>query len=785
MNFAARGTALMLAAPEQGLEMAALYSRDDIARIFDAETIRRGKAYHLDGRVRQMTVSDDGLAISGAVAGQRPKPYSQTISIRREKGTVRITGYCSCPMGRNCKHVAAVLLGHLAREAGKTGAIGLLAAAASAAPTAPAEAAGLTVSPGVSRWLDRLAAACETQGAGSGRRVKDPRGLLYVLNHHAERNAGLKRHASVRPVVARTRKDGSIVEEKPYDPEYATRGEEQVARFLTAEDIDILRDLIWLKRANPATSPDIVLAPDALAARVLGRVLATGRVRLLRADGAALAQGPAARAEFAWVKMLDGAQWLTLAPRADPGGEAPSMFDDVMPLAPPHYIDRQRGLVGPIETGLPPALAAEAALSPSGAASEAALVRVTMTRRLAAGSDRAGGGAHGKHGPDAALALPLPDTPEGVETRVFAPVPRLDLFVAGARMKPAFSWYASDPRHKGNFNAPLARLSFDYGDAVVSHGHSAACLQRVEGGKLIVIPRDAAAEEAALKRLKRLEFDALAHAPFQVEAEHEGAFFLYPSSRRNSYELVATFDDPDRFLAFSAEKAPVLEADGWRIAFSDDYPYRLAEGEATWWAETGEGSGIDWFSFELGIEFEGHRINLIPALAKVIGALPPDVAAAAGGAGDSEWLALCARLRLYHTLGDGRLLPLPGERVAPILKALIELVGPRRERLDGERVAIHRAEAAALAAFAGEAGGAIAWVAGRARNSTLPLCAKPARCLPCQTRRRRRWRLASACRHALSAHSEGSKRSGGVRGEGAEHQHPRLDAHDAALQPAV
>ena len=72
-----------------------------------------------------------------------------------------------------------------------------------------------------------------------------------------------------------------------------------------------------------------------------------------------------------------------------------------------------------------------------------------------------------------------------------------------------------------------------------------------------------------------------------------------------------------RFLNFSTEAIPELAAAGWQIAYSDDYPYRIAEGEVGWWADI-ESSGIDWFGFELGIEFEGERINLAPHLANMI-----------------------------------------------------------------------------------------------------------------------------------------------------------------------
>ena len=91
------------------------------------------------------------------------------------------------------------------------------------------------------------------------------------------------------------------------------------------------------------------------------------------------------------------------------------------------------------------------------------------------------------------------------------------------------------------------------------------------------------------------------------------------------YEILQAWDDPSRFLAFSADAVPELVKDGWQVFFSDDYPYRIAEGAADWWADIGEGSGIDWFSFEMGVEFEGHRINLVSQLADILAKLPPKI----------------------------------------------------------------------------------------------------------------------------------------------------------------
>lgn len=752
----------------------ALFSEDEIARAFDSGAFARGRAYQRDGHVRQLTVSADGATISGSVHGNQREPYSQVIGLkRRNTGALDVTGTCSCPVGHNCKHVAAVLLEHLARaENAPAGVMFLPLNQHSPSPYAssPLQAPSPTsaLSGAVAHWLDQLAAASGA-AATPKKTAKDSKSLVYVLNHrdgyvHAGRN-----HARLRAVVIRTRKDGSIVENKSYDPALVTRPPSQIARFLTSDDIDLLRDMVWLKRADERStySVDIALTPDALGTRVLAKALASGRARFGSITGPILTEGPAVRAEARWTTTDNGAQRLVLVPmveciaeasglspapirEGDPPELAPSLpsrtgglagvspagsgagpaheaippFDLVLPLAPPHYVDTKRGLVGVIDTDLPEALAAAIVAAPVVAPSEAAIVRELMAQRLGGDtkaesrSTNSGENNSASNAKNRSVALlPLPDAPESVETRNIAPIPRLEMFIADARMKPSYSWYDSNPRHRGAFKVPVARLAFEYGGHVVPHADTAQFLQVTEDDKLVLIVRDAKVEDRAADLLRRMDFGPVNKAPFSVASAHAHDLFLYlPGNRQNGYELIATFDEPARFLEFSRTAVPVLRAEGWQVAFSDDYPYQFAEGEVSWWADVDEGSGIDWMSFEVGIEFDGHRINLIPALAGLIGELPADLARAVRGKVSEEaWLKLCRDLTLYHALPDGRLLALPGERVAPILKALIELVGPRGERLDGSRVKLHRAEAASLADFAGVAGDSVAWAASAER----------------------------------------------------------------------
>ena len=290
------------------------------------------------------------------------------------------------------------------------------------------------------------------------------------------------------------------------------------------------------------------------------------------------------------------------------------------------------------------------------------------------------------------------------------------------RLKYEYSWHSRDERHKGRFPLPLARLSFDYEGEIVPAGAADDMVQRLHDGELVLIPRDRKAEDVAFKRLEKLDLRATKNTPLDITKEHEGSLFISPSGSSSPYEFLAKFDDRNRFLTFSAESVPELVSAGWQVDYSEDYPYRIAEGDAAWWADIGEGSGIDWFSFELGVEFEGHRVNLVPHLTNLLAELPAELAALAlsqDPRGDAAFMERCGTVNLYHPLPDGRLLPLPGERLAPILKSLMQLIGPRAAGPADGKIKLHRAAVAGFAAFVDGVGAEVAWAASAERLVAL------------------------------------------------------------------
>ncbi|MEZ0305311.1 MAG: SNF2-related protein, partial [Hyphomicrobiaceae bacterium] len=673
----------------------------DIARVIEPATLARGRALHANAQVIDVKIDEDGAVICGRVQGSEPEPYEQWISLRPGKSRIIIHGTCSCPVHSNCKHVAAVLIEVERRT------LPLAAAPTLVAPGKPDDGPrSRGLSPQLQLWLNDLAEVSAPGSADNAYPADIKQRLIYVLEVEPGRN-GYPSRACINPKVAALRKSGDFGSARPYSPSNIFNY--QPAKHLRRVDHEILGELDWLmRRTAGSTIGGVPVSANPMFARVMTVMLGTARCRWGQVNGPVLNVGPARRATLRWRLGTGARQSLVIELEAETAkGDEAFKIDAVLATSPPFYVDLAACLAGPLDLGLPDAVAARVAATPAVTSAEAAAFTVALGRRLASSGleDR----------------IPLPMPPQKTDVRAIPPQPRLELLIAPVRLKPQYAWYVTEQRQRGTFQLPLARLSFDYAGEVVPIHATGETLERMEGDTLVVMPRDSRAEIAAFERLGKLGLKGLKDSLIQTGSEHAKDLLIAPGGS-NPYEALAQIDDPSRFIAFSADIVPLLRSEGWQVVYADDYPYKVAEGEVGWWAGIGEGSGIDWFSFELGIEFEGQRINLAPQLASMLSKLPAEVgelALSPDSQAADDLVKHCRRLKLYHTLPDGRLLLLPGERLAPILKGLIELIGPRADAIENGKVKLHRAEAGALAALAEGLGTDVAWAASAERLVAL------------------------------------------------------------------
>lgn len=86
------------------------YSLSDIKKTFPTIFYDRGVSIYDQHKVHHVGYDDNNHLLLGEVQGSRALPYHQRISLQMRNGKLIIDGACDCPIGRNCKHVIAVLI---------------------------------------------------------------------------------------------------------------------------------------------------------------------------------------------------------------------------------------------------------------------------------------------------------------------------------------------------------------------------------------------------------------------------------------------------------------------------------------------------------------------------------------------------------------------------------------------------------------------------------------------------------------------------------------------------
>ncbi len=182
-------------------------------------------------------------------------------------------------------------------------------------------------------------------------------------------------------------------------------------------------------------------------------------------------------------------------------------------------------------------------------------------------------------------------------------------------------------------------------------------------------PRDHAAERRArqvIESLGAVELSSLDDAE------------VMPGAR---VDYVLRIDgDVHALCAFAAYALPQLRQLGWEIAIDPDYPWQVVAAEAPMYADVTQSERPDWFSLEMGVEVDGHRVNLLPALLEIL-----------DHTADLEALTRSTRRCIAVPVDGKRWLPVPPQRLKLLCRVLLEMYR------NGDRVVAPVVRAAALA----------------------------------------------------------------------------------------
>ena len=325
---------------------------------FSENALARGKRYAVENRIR--VVREDDHFVEATCDGSGGNLYRQSLQLSRDG---RLSCICSCPVGLNCKHCAALIL-TLQNQA-----------AQQPAEVAAADASALPDT--LERWLSQLPGALGT----------DPQTAPGWCLHYL-----LGPDILVETFKARLLKDGSWGERQPY---YGMREASfRQPTFMNPLDLRIAA-LVSLVRV----SGNRFTLEGENGAETLRLILETGRA-YLDWDRPALVPGRSRLARFNWTQRPDGAY----QPELVMGEEDGELLTAVDPL---YYLDNERNEIGLLNHGLPAPLARHLLQAPSVPSAQAALFSLTLN--------------------EIAPQLPSPAKAVEEQADDVAPVPRLTL----------------------------------------------------------------------------------------------------------------------------------------------------------------------------------------------------------------------------------------------------------------------------------------------------------------------------------------------------------------------
>jgi superfamily II DNA or RNA helicase len=667
------------------------FTLSDIRDIFGGTVYGRGLEYAQSDRV--LTLRGDGEAIEASVKGSGRNIYTQEIDVLGGSDHLDIEGHCSCPVGYNCKHVAAALIeycrthqrhfpvsqtpfldrGRMPQEATRQ--------LPPAAPSLP---------PALTAWLQRLESMVTAARPATGidTAVKTKAATTYRLIFVLSPAYGGK-HVNLSICKARFRVTGEIASADQVRD--LQRLLTHSVSYMLPEDEDLIRFFGAMQGSvyycEPSTEPKGKLGAQLLRSLLDQQKLwwANSLSDLAKGILNPLMPAPARCAGLAW-REENGKLHLALQFRQGLDAEAENwtenqgeksdrMIDHVLPTDPPWYVDNLScGELRLLRDGAPGGapvptqnLLALVAQTPALDAENAIVVtQQLLTRGLA-------------------QIIPLPAKLQEVTLH---DVPaEITLLLGSVAARPV------DGSLMQAHGRDYASLMFSYDGAQVAVGGNAASVPtivRQSRAGLERIVRDLDGERRALEQLHALGF--------LPPGENMPALQSIPNA--------LVLPNPTAWLNFAREELPNLEQQGWRVRKIDSYRFDVIEVE-DWYAEVDEdkGAGNAWFDLELGIVVNQVRISLLPVLVELIRNAPhefnPLVLAQHA---DSD--------QILATLPGGVHVALPWGRIKPILATLGELYFSERT---GASVRLSTLDAARLEELAN--GTQLRWMGGERLRS--------------------------------------------------------------------
>ncbi|MFV0382751.1 SNF2-related protein [Paracoccus sp. (in: a-proteobacteria)] len=529
-------------------------------RIFDKGTLERGLNYARRDHVVSIDVADDGL-LHTRVANGRGRSYRQQISV----GSSAVEGFCTCPVGYNCKHVAAAMVVWMERQGQSP-----------------------SLSPQYLGWLGQIKKCAVPDTEKPEARPEDypdkvNARLLYVLIPHGQQVKIDIYKGQIN--AARTGLNKSI---RRHDVSGTLRGGVAEA-FIRPVDLDLLTALaragLWDCHSGYGL-PEFLRPAGGDAAAVIQRLCATGRFLHDNLPDAQLTwSGERPEPELGWTTMANGKQRLIFQ-----DGQGQPLDLRMMNRA-MLWVDAARGLIGEAGHCLSDKILRIVQSSPEVEPLDVAPLAEALPKALAG------------------LTLPAPRTIRQTRRAAKQQVARLVLGAETARQGGRY--------HGQSVQLPTLTLQFMYDGQQVHCGDDDPRL--VENGDVVVLARDHRWEADCAARLQEAGALPVSALEFHRPGERmQACGFAFAEGELNCRtQRVSTARDG---IEFAFHVVPELQRDGWQIEETKKWPFLRGTERAVLSVETRSEAGAafqgnDWFSLGFQAEIGGYVLDVAALIA--------------------------------------------------------------------------------------------------------------------------------------------------------------------------
>ncbi|TAL87246.1 MAG: helicase SNF2 [Rhodanobacter sp.] len=642
---------------------------------FDERSLQRGADYARRQRVTSLQFStgerDDACTLEGIIRGSEKQPYRCRVAVQNHGNWLTLDTDCSCPVGNECKHAAAMLLiaANLPPEAWPDSLPATPPAKARNRPAAPIpSSAGQLV-------MRKLAASGQLDALQ--KLLPSARADLTSDDHEmAAWSQWLRRletlHSGHATIAAAERQFGVLLRSAEYDdrllvnPVWLRPGKTKRASLVDPQSLQLDENAGalpapaggWPVNVGGALAMLLHDQSAKLAGQYWTAIHASHQEQALDAvlqhfpvyfekGSVPLQRGPVLPLQIRWESLPDGGQRLAAHVAAD---ESPRLLRGAGLW---YVLPRQR-IYGRVDGD--PTLLDGIDLAPVVQPEQVDALRLQLQQRKAT----------------LPLPLPLPEPRAPVQIISTRPMPVLQLRVIELPLRDR-----NGKRAPGTFGC--ARLTHDY------DGHSlppdprrpfGRATRLMHGEQVLEITRDPVAESEAEEQLENrgmveARFYAWEHG-IRKHPLDENDFLLQPNERK----------PPSPPHAWKPLLDELVEL-GFRIDYGADFPHdELVEIE-DWHADL-EASGNQWFDVSLGVDVGGERIDLLPVLRRLLADPAFPRQPAKGEKKHASWRVL---------LDETRSADIPLSRLRTLIEPLLEWLEG-----DGE-LRLHRSQAPVLAAL--------------------------------------------------------------------------------------